>query len=70
MQHVAIVSNDSGDWEGIYINGRLAAEGHSLTVYEVLGLLGIACEFHTRLVDADDGRLPPALVTALRLPVP
>ncbi len=68
-QEIAIVSDAGGDWEGLYVNGRLMTEGHSLSVHEVLGVLGIECVYHTRIVDEDDGRLPPALVTALRLPV-
>jgi len=66
MAKVAIVTDEGGDWEGIYIDGRLMSEGHSLTVYEVLGLLGISCDFYSVEIDQDDGRLPPALVTALR----
>ena len=31
-----IVRPESGDWEALYINGNLAAEGHSLDVRAVL----------------------------------
>lgn len=31
-----IVHPESGDWEALYINGNLAAEGHSLSVRDVL----------------------------------
>ena len=31
-----IVSSESGDWEALYINGKIAAEGHSLNVRDVL----------------------------------
>lgn len=31
-----IVHPESGDWEALYINGKLAAEGHSLSVQDVL----------------------------------
>ena len=31
-----IVHPESGDWEALYINGKLAAEGHSLSVRDVL----------------------------------
>lgn len=32
----AIVYPESGDWEALYINGNLAAEGDSLSVQDVL----------------------------------
>ena len=31
-----IISPESGDWEALYINGKLAAEGHSLDARDVL----------------------------------
>lgn len=31
-----IVHPESGDWETLYINGKLAAEGHRLSVRDVL----------------------------------
>ena len=31
-----IVCPESGDWEALYINGKLAAEGHRLSVQDVL----------------------------------
>ena len=31
-----IVDPESGDWEALYINGKLAAEGHRLSVRDVL----------------------------------
>lgn len=31
-----IVYPESGDWEALYINGKLAAEGHSLSVGDIL----------------------------------
>lgn len=31
-----LVHPESGDWEALYINGKLAAEGHSLSVRDVL----------------------------------
>lgn len=32
----AIVYPESGDWEALYINGKLATEGDSLSVQDVL----------------------------------
>ena len=31
-----IVHPESGDWEALYLNGKLATEGHSLSVQDVL----------------------------------
>ena len=31
-----LVSCESGDWEALYINDRLAAEGHSIRVRDVI----------------------------------
>ena len=30
------VSSECGDWQALYIDGKLAAEGHSLNVRDVL----------------------------------
>jgi hypothetical protein len=39
-----IVSSSSGDWDGLYHDGKLVTEGHSLSVREVLTLLGFRVE--------------------------
>ena len=31
-----LASNESGDWEALYINDKLATEGHSIKVRDVL----------------------------------
>lgn len=39
--NITLISSDDGDWEGIYVDGVLQAEGHSLSpsqVFEALGL--------------------------------
>jgi hypothetical protein len=33
---VTIVSNDEGDWEAMYVEGELVAQGHSLQVRDVI----------------------------------
>ncbi len=47
---VLIVSNED-DWEGIYINGRLASEGHRMSAHDILdtlkGYLLVGYEFRT-----------------------
>lgn len=37
---IAIVSPECGDWEALYVNGRLIAENHRLRVEQVLSHLG------------------------------
>jgi hypothetical protein len=32
------------DWEGLYIDGELVEEGHSICVEEVVEALGFTCE--------------------------
>jgi len=39
---VVFISTDEGDWEGMYLNGELKYEGHSLSVDQVLEVLGIS----------------------------
>lgn len=34
-----IISSECGDWEALYINGKLAVEGHSLSVRDVLNCI-------------------------------
>lgn len=60
--HVVLVSSVEGDWIGLYVNGRLAAEGHSLSERHVLEALGHKVE--SRQLDmeqADMTRLPEYL---------
>jgi hypothetical protein len=35
---VCVVSNDD-DWSGFYVNGRLTAEGHSVSLHDALDAL-------------------------------
>ncbi len=43
-REVVVVSNHD-DWEGIYVDGVLRAENHSLTVREILQILGVKTDF-------------------------
>lgn len=56
--NIVLVVGD--DWEGLYVNGQLAVEGHSLTVRDVCACIGI--ELQTRGCDEDwlhdEGALP------------
>lgn len=33
---IEIISSESGDWEALYVNGKLRSEGHSIRPGEVL----------------------------------
>lgn len=63
MKKNKITFVDSDDWEGLYINGELVLENHSLRIYDVLKALGIKYE----VINADDdwlascGNLPENL---------
>ena len=36
MTKIEIISSDCGDWEALYINNKLVAEGHTIRVGDVL----------------------------------
>lgn len=55
---VVLVSSFDGDWEGIYVDGKLKAEGHSLRADEILTAVGIKAEEKEAEID---GCLPPEL---------
>ena len=40
MKDVEITIVDADDWSGLYVNGELRDEGHSLRVSDVLEILG------------------------------
>jgi hypothetical protein len=44
MKKLVMVSSSSGDWEGLYVDGVLFSEGHSLSSREVLSAAGIKLE--------------------------
>lgn len=60
---VCIVGNDD-DWEGMYVNGRLAIEGHSVGLYDALTeltgktLTGFECRVCDHRWLYDHGNLP------------
>lgn len=45
--NIDIVTSEEGDWEALYINGRLAVQGHTLAPTEILSALGFV---HTLLI--------------------
>lgn len=61
MKRIVFVNDNSGDWVGLYVNGNLTIEGHSLEPDDVLTVLGIENESVWVDMDPDDGRLPTKL---------
>jgi hypothetical protein len=43
MNKLLILTTD--DWEGLFIDGKLATEGHSISLYEFCKILGIKVDF-------------------------
>ena len=39
MEKLLFVTGEEGDWEGLYLEGKLVKEGHELTKYDVLDAL-------------------------------
>lgn len=37
--NIRVVATEYGDWEGLYINGELVYENHSISIYDGLILL-------------------------------
>jgi hypothetical protein len=59
---VVIVNSFDGDWIGLYVGGRLAAEGHSLAPAQVLAAVGIEATSREVLMDPYSlSRLPDNL---------
>jgi hypothetical protein len=64
LRKVVLVEDPGGDWEGLYIDGKLAVDGHTLSASYVLHHLASsgAIEFDRFDCDQDwlygNGRLP------------
>jgi hypothetical protein len=65
MSKITLVASDDGDWIGLYKDGVLEAEGHSLNERQVLEALGIPYEY--RSINFERAALPscPAAVEEL-----
>lgn len=57
--NVKLVRDSGGEWEGLYINGVLAVEGHSLDAWQVVeALAGPGWQEIIDMDAANLGRLP------------
>ena len=54
MINFIIVSSKSGDWEALYANGKLVAEGHSLSVRDVLDCINAMLPNTVKIIEIDD----------------
>lgn len=64
-KQITFVHDNSGDWMGIYIDGKLVRENHSYEADDMLDVLGIPYETHW--IDMEDSRLP-ATLAEIKLP--
>jgi hypothetical protein len=62
---ITIIQDNSGDWMGIYIDGKLEAENHSYDATDMMDILDIEYEEHW--IDMEDSRLP-ATLAEIKLP--
>ena len=65
---VTIVVSEESDWEGIYVNGTLKHEGHSLCARDVLDALEIRSERVQVVLDPYGAGLPQNLNDLVRNP--
>lgn len=49
-----LVRPESGDWEALYINGKLVLEGHNLSAWQVLECIEVALVCEIENVEIDD----------------
>lgn len=58
-----ILVSNGDDWEGLYVNGKLVQQDHSLSARDVLSLIGIDIEQRWVSYDytAERGNLPDKL---------
>lgn len=60
MKKIGILYSNSGDWVGLYIDGKLIAEGHSISECDMVKLLLPKCDLKEVSNDAmnESGRCP------------
>ena len=46
------VMSEDGDWEGLYVNGKLKCEGHSLPIWDIMNALGL--KYEHKVVDFEE----------------
>ena len=57
---IDLVDSNGGDWIGVYLNGTLAQQGHSIEPEDLLNLIGVP--YNSRTVRLErSGQLPQTL---------
>lgn len=64
-KEITVVTDESGDWEGIYVNGKLKVENHLLNIYEVLDAIGIKYNHIEIDMEKVNNNLPANLKTVV-----
>lgn len=54
MDDIALVHPECGDWEALYINGELAAEGHNLSANRVLECISKPLDCNVECIEISD----------------
>jgi hypothetical protein len=58
---VSVYDDVSGDWEGLYFDGRLVTQNHSIDAGEVLSLIGYDVTYVSASAEETGGRFPDRL---------
>lgn len=53
MVKVTLVSDEGGDWEGLYVDGELLTENHSLSAWHILSELSQVFGFEFKSYEAN-----------------
>ena len=54
MDDVALVRPESGDWEALYLNGELVAEGHSISAERALSCIAKPWNYKVERIEISD----------------
>lgn len=54
MRHFLIVRPECGDWEALYMDGKLIAEGHSLRANDVLDAISSVFQNEVKYIEISD----------------
>jgi hypothetical protein len=59
---IHLVNSEAGDWQGLYINGKLWREGHSLSVRDIVeAIMTEGMTYRVSEVVMEDGNLPQTI---------
>ena len=64
MNDAVLVENEAGDWEGLYIDGKLVDQGHEIRRDHIVNIVRHAKSYVKEMAGDwiyDEGRLPSTL---------